>query len=134
MRSCCWLTEDLLRWPLLGDHTLVEEAHPGRDVASEAHLVGRDQHRHAGRGELADHVEHLGDELRVERARDLVEQHDVGLHRERAHDRHALLLSAGEPIGVLIGLVGEAEAVEQLARVGVGLRWRRADDLRWARA
>jgi len=56
--------------------------------------VGRDQHRHATGGELADDVEHLGHELGVERARDLVEQQEVGSHRERANDRHALLLAA----------------------------------------
>ena len=67
-------------------------------------------------GELADHLEHLADELRVERARDLVEQHQLGLHRERAHDRDALLLAAREPVGVLVALVGEPEAAEQLER------------------
>ena len=68
------------------------------------------------RGELADHVEHLRDELRVERARHLVEQQQLGLHRERAHDRDALLLAAGEPVGVLVPLVGEPEALEQRGR------------------
>ena len=88
-----------------------------RDVAREAHLVRRDQHRHPAGGELADHVEHLRDELGVERARDLVEEQQPRLHRERAHDRDALLLAAGEPVGVLVALVGEPEAREQ--RVGL---------------
>ena len=73
------------------------------------------------RGELADHVEHLGDELRVERARHLVEEEQLGLHRERPHDRDALLLAAREPVGVLVPLVGEAEALEQHGRLRVGL-------------
>ena len=64
--------------------------------------------------ELADDVEHLGHELRVERARDLVEQQQVGLHRQRADDRDALLLAAGQAVGVLVALVGQAEAREQL--------------------
>ena len=34
------------------------------------------------------------DELRIERARHLVEQHQLGPHRQRAHDRHPLLLAA----------------------------------------
>ena len=89
---------------------LVEEADAVGDVAREAHLVRGDHHRHPAGGELADHLEHLGDELRVERARHLVEQHQLGLHRERAHDRDALLLAAREPVGVLVALVGEAEA------------------------
>src|SRR6188768_2638306 len=55
--------EDLLRWALLEDHALVEEADAVGDVARERHLVGRDHHRHPALGELADHVQHLGDEL-----------------------------------------------------------------------
>jgi hypothetical protein len=35
-------------------------------------------------------VEHLGDELRIEGARHLVEEQELGLHRERAHDRDVL--------------------------------------------
>ena len=84
-----------------------------RDVAGEAHLVGRDQHRHPARRELADHVEHLGDELRVERARHLVEEEEPRLHGQRAHDRHPLLLAARQPVGVLAPLVGEPEPLEQ---------------------
>ncbi len=71
--------------------------------------------------ELADHVEHLGDELRVERARHLVEQQQVRLHRERTRDRDALLLAAREPVRVLVALVREPEALEQAGRVRVGL-------------
>ena len=91
----------------------MEEADAVRDVAGEAHLVRRDQHRHPAGGELADHVEHLGDELGVEGARHLVEQEELRLHRERAHDRDPLLLAAREPIGVLVALVGEAEPLEE---------------------
>ena len=64
--------------------------------------------------ELADEVQDLGDELRVERARDLVQQHQLRAHGEGAHDRDPLLLSAGEPVGELVGLLGEADALEQL--------------------
>ena len=40
---------------------------------------------------------------------------------ERAGDRDALLLAAGEPVGVLVLAPGEPEAREQLARVRLGL-------------
>src|SRR4051794_16426581 len=102
--------EYLLRRPLLEHDALVEEADAACDLAREAHLVGRDQHRHPAAGELADHLEHLGDELGIKGARDLVEQHQVGLHRERTDDRGALLLPAREAVGVLVELVGEPEA------------------------
>ena len=86
----------------------MQEAHLVGDIAREPHLMGGDHHGHASGGEFADHVEDLGDQHGVERARDLVEQHDVGLHRQRAHDRDALLLSAREPVRVLLGLVVRA--------------------------
>jgi len=91
-----------------------------RDVAGEAHLVRRDQHRHALSGELADHLEHLRDELRVERARDLVEQEQSRLHGERADNRDPLLLASGEPVRVLLSLVRQPEAGQEL--VGVRVR------------
>ena len=58
--------------------------------------------------------EHLAGELGVERRRRLVEEHHVGLHRERPGDRDALLLTAGEPDRVLARLVGQADPVEQV--------------------
>ena len=66
------------------------------------------------------------DELRVERARDLVQQHQLGPHRERADDRHALLLAAREPVGILVALVREPEALEQLERARLRLGRARA--------
>src|SRR5436190_9939815 len=108
--------EDRLRRSLLEDHTAVEKADAVGDVAREAHLVRGDDHRHAAGGELADHLEDLRDELRIERARHLVEQHQVRLHRERAHDRDALLLSAGQGVGIAARLVREPEALEQSRR------------------
>src|SRR5919112_5848313 len=65
--------EDLLGRPLLEDHSGIQETDAVRDVAREAHLMRGDQHRHPAGRELADHLEHLRDELRVERARHLVE-------------------------------------------------------------
>ncbi len=46
--------------------------------------------------ELRIDVEHLADQLGVERRGRLVEQHQLRLHRQRAGDRDALLLAAGE--------------------------------------
>ena len=43
--------------------------------------------------------EDLGDELRVERAGDLVEEQEVGLHGQRPDDRHPLLLAARQAVG-----------------------------------
>ena len=52
--------------------------------------------------------EDLADELRVERAGHLVEQHHGGLADEGAGDRDALLLAAGELVGKGLGLARPA--------------------------
>ncbi len=110
------LREELLGRPFLEDHAGVEEADLVRDLTGEAHLVGGDDHRHPDVCEPADERKDFADQLWVERACDLVEEQEVRIHRERPGDRDPLLLSAGEPVGVLIGLVRQADLGEQLAR------------------
>ena len=75
--------------------------------------MGGDDHRHPLLSELPDHLEDLGDELRVERARDLVEKHDGWPHRQSPHDRDTLLLATREPVRVLVPFVAQTEALEQ---------------------
>ena len=101
VRGCVGLAEDPVRRTLLEDEALVEEDDAVGDVAREAHLVGGDEHRHPLGGELADDVQHLADELGIERAGHLVEQQQRGIHGQCADDRHALLLAAGEAIGIV---------------------------------
>jgi hypothetical protein len=67
------------------------------------------------------HVEDLLDHLGVERGGGLVEQHDLGLHRQRAGDGGSLLLAAGELGGVLVPLVGDAHALQQRHPVALRL-------------
>ncbi len=105
---------------LLDDDAVVHEHDPARNIAREADLVRHDDHRHPLGGELAHHVEHLLDQLRVERRGDLVEEHHMRVHRQRPGDRHPLLLAAGEPIGELVELVGEPDPVQQ--RLGLRSR------------
>ena len=65
------------------------------------------------RGELLHHVEHLADQLRVERRGGLVEEHELRLHGQGAGDGDALLLPAGELRRVGVQLVVEADPREQ---------------------
>ena len=58
--------------------------------------------------ELLHDLQHVAHQLGVERRGGLVEQHQLGLHRQRPRDRHALLLSAGQLGGVAGELVGQA--------------------------
>ena len=57
----------------------------------------------------------------LERARGLVQQHDLGMHVEGAGDGHALLLPARKHVGVGGVLVGEPDSGEQLHAVRFGL-------------
>src|SRR5215216_675654 len=109
--------EELGRRRLLDYPPVVDEDEPVADLTREAHLVRHHEHGHLGFArEVAHDVEHLPDHLRVERRRRLVEQHELEVHRERAGDRHALLLTAREVGRVLIGLLGDPDALEQRAR------------------
>ena len=102
----------------------MEEADAVADLAGERHLVGGDQHRHPVGLQAADHVEHLADEFGVERGGDLVEQHHLGVHRQRPGDRHTLLLAARQLVGIRVGAGGEPEPGQHLQGVAAsrGLR------------
>ena len=81
-----------------------------------------DEHRHRGLSSEVPHDDqHLAHELGVERRRHLVEQHHVRVHHQRPRDRDALLLTAGELVRVLPGLLLEADAREQLVCPRLGL-------------
>ncbi len=121
VRSCDGAREEVLRRPVLDDRPAVHHHDAIGRLAREAHLVGDADHRHAVARELLHHVEHVADRLGVERARRLVEQHQRRVHGERARDRDALLLAAGELAGIRVALVGEADACEQALGVGDGL-------------
>src|SRR5262249_17741736 len=84
----------LLRRPLLHDGPVIHEDHAVGGIAREAHLMTDHQHGHAAAFELAHHVEHAAHQLGIERGGGLVEQHHLGFERERASDRHPLLLAA----------------------------------------
>ena len=113
MRGCCGWSRTCVGGALLDDPAVVEEDDQVGDLAGEADLVGDDDQRRAGPGEVLDDGEHLADQFRVERRRRFVEQDDAGLERERPGDRDPLLLAAGELARVGVRLVGEPDPVEQ---------------------
>ena len=78
------------------NEALVHEDHAMRDLAGKTHLVGDDHHGHALAGEVDHHVEHLADHFGIERRGRFVEQHRNRIHRQRARDRDALLLTTGQ--------------------------------------
>ena len=116
------MVEEIGGGALFDDRALGHEDDAVGDLAREAHLMRDDDHRHAVFRKVAHQIEHLADHLGVERGGRLVEEHDLGRHGERAHDGDTLLLAAGEHRGILVCLVGKADALKQRHGLLVGLR------------
>ena len=75
----------------------------------------------AGRAQDPLHLlAHARAQVRVERGEGLVEQHDLGLDRERPGERDALLLAAGELVGVAALESAEPDELEQLVHSVAG--------------
>ena len=76
--------------------------------------MGDDDHGHALLGQILHGVEHLTDHLRIERRRRLIEEHHLGLHRQRTSDGDTLLLTTRQLPGVLLGLLRDPDLLEEL--------------------
>ena len=76
-----------------------------------------DQHRQPLLREILHDGEHLADHLRVKRARRLVKEDDFGVHRQRAGNGDALLLSAGKLARFGVDIRVHADFLEILHRV-----------------
>ena len=123
------IVEHVCGHALLDDPALVHEDEPVADLAGELHLVGDDEHRHPDPSQVAHHDQHLADELRIERGGDLVEEHHVRLHHQRARDRDALLLAARELMRIVRRLLLEPDRRQQHPRPRLRLRARQLPDL-----
>jgi transposase len=96
----------------LNDSAVLEAADLVGHIAGKAHLVRRDQHRHPLLLQLADDLEHLADQLWIERTRDLVQEQRPRTGEQGAGDRHALLLTTRETVLIVIASVAESEPTE----------------------
>ena len=106
--------EQLLRGLVLLDLAAVDEDHAVGHLAGKAHLVGDHQHGDAGVGQLLHQLQHLAHHLRVQGAGGLIEQDHVRVHSQSAGNGNALLLAAGQALGVDVGLVGQTHTGQQL--------------------
>ena len=106
----------------LNDHAPVHEDQAVADLPGEADLVGDHDHGHARSSQILHHVEYLADQLRIQSARRFVEEHQLGLHRQRPGDGHPLLLSAGQLGRIAVQLIRQADPVEQGPRLFAGMR------------
>ena len=112
--------EDLARRALLDEVAVVHVHDAVGHVAAEAHLVADHDHGHAALGELPHDLEHLADQLGVEGAGRLVEEHEHRVHRHGAGDGDALLLAARELAGEEVHALAEPHLGEQLVRLADG--------------
>ena len=75
------------------------------------------EHGHLVLGKVAHDAEHFARQFRVERRGRLVKEQNIRIHHQRAGDGDALLLSAGETAGHLVGAVGHADLGQQVHRL-----------------
>src|SRR5680860_1068823 len=113
-----WLLQHLLRRALLDDPLVGHQHDPVGSAPGETHLMGNHDHRHALVGQGPHHLEHFTDQLWVQGGCRLVEQHHLGVHRERPGDCDPLLLSTRQVVGVLLCLFRETDSLEQLLGPG----------------
>ena len=76
--------------------------------------MGHHHHGHAFVRQFDHDVQHFVDHFRIERRSRFIEQHGDRIHAQRAGDGDALLLAAGQLTGELVGMGGEADALQQL--------------------
>ena len=101
-----------------GDRLVVDVRHVGDHLVEEVAVVGDDDERPAV---LDEERLEPPDRLEVEVVRGLVEQEHVGLAEEHLRDEHAELVAGGQGVHpVLVLLDGDAEAFEELGRLGLG--------------
>ncbi len=98
--------------PGVGDDAAVADLDDALRLLGDLALV-RDQHDGvAGCGELGEQLHDLGAAPAVERAGGLVGEDDAAAVHQRARDRHALLLAAGELAGAVVDAFAQAETDE----------------------
>ncbi|EKS68785.1 6-pyruvoyl-tetrahydropterin synthase [Burkholderia sp. SJ98] len=114
---------------VLDDEPAIHEDHAIRHLLRKAHFVRHAHHGHAFLREFDHHVEHFVDHLRIERGRRLVEEHRDRVHRQRARNRHALLLTAGQLARKLVRMRAQADAIQQLHALLRGFVARTAEHL-----
>ena len=75
--------------------------------------MGHHHHGHAIGRQSLHHLQHFTHHLRIEGAGWFIKEQDAGLHAEGAGYGNPLLLAAGELAGKLMGLLGNADPLQQ---------------------
>ena len=83
--------------------------------------MGGKQQGDAAAFQFAHNIQYFAHQFGVERRSDFVEQQHFGVERQRAGNGNALLLAAGQPVGVRVDLVGQAKPGKKRGSRFVGL-------------
>ena len=96
----------------------------GGHLAGEPHLVRDHDHCSPLGCQFLHQAQHIADQFRVERRSRFIKQQGVGLHRQRAGNRHPLLLPAGKLVWIIIAPLIQPDLVQQRRRAfhRLGLR------------
>jgi hypothetical protein len=106
------VADDAVLGAVAGDHA-VEQGDHAIAAAQEARVVGGDEECRALRmAHLAHQVEHLVGGARIEARRGLVGDHERGPLDQRPRDGHPLALAAGQRVGPVLRMLGQAHRVE----------------------
>jgi len=108
------VVEEGLRVVLFDDLAFIHEDDAVGDLAGEAHFVGDSNHGFALFGQGDHDIQDFADHFGVEGGGGFVEEHDVGALAERPGDGDALLLPAGELVGVFVGLIGDVDPLQEV--------------------
>ena len=100
--------------PEWGHQHSVEHIDHVLGVAGIALRVGHHQHGGALLVQLGEQLHHLQSVLRVEVTRRLVGKNQLRVHHHSTGDGHALLLSAGELLGEVVGAMRDGHAAQHL--------------------
>ena len=111
------------------DAALVELDHAAAHVVDHLAVVGDDDDRRAGLVDPVEQLHHADRGDRVEVAAGLVGEQQRRVVDEGAGDRDALLLAAGELVGVAVQLGREADQAQRLRHLGADLGAAGADHL-----
>ena len=107
---------DLVRRRVLHDSAVSHHHDPIPQQHRLLGVVGHEHGRRVAAGKQAHGLHpHLVTQVLVEGGKRLVEEHDPGPRRERAKERHPLLLSAGEGVRIAVRKVAHAEVPEGTA-------------------
>ncbi|MCY1314187.1 hypothetical protein D9M70_648010 [compost metagenome] len=84
------------------------------DFRRKAHFMRYDQHGHVLICELLHDLIDFLNQLRIECRGCFIKKHDLGLHRQGAGNRNALLLTAGKTCRIGVALVDKTDLGEQI--------------------